>query len=69
MPVFLLNNNPNFPDVELANEDGLLAFGGNLSIDTLLNAYKKGIFPWYNEDEPICWFTPDPTFCFISRLN
>jgi leucyl/phenylalanyl-tRNA--protein transferase len=62
MPFFLLHEQNNFPAVELADEDGLLAFGSNLSIETLLKAYKKGIFPWYNENEPICWYSPNPRF-------
>lgn len=48
-----------FPDPEQADESGLLAIGGNLSPGTLLKAYSSGIFPWYNEDEPICWFSPE----------
>ena len=51
-----------FPDVNTANEHGLVAVGGNLSFGTLLNAYKKGIFPWYNPDEIIQWYCPDPRF-------
>ena len=62
MPAFLSKTSPHFPDVESAAEDGLLAFGGNLELETLLDAYKKGIFPWYNPDEPICWYCPDPRF-------
>jgi leucyl/phenylalanyl-tRNA--protein transferase len=62
MAVFLHPNTDSFPDVELAGNHGLLAIGGNLLMNTLLNAYKKGIFPWYNEDEPICWYCPDPRF-------
>ena len=49
-----------FPDPSLANEDGLLAIGGNLKPETLLEAYAKGIFPWYSEDQPILWWSPDP---------
>ena len=49
-----------FPAVEAADEDGLLAIGGTLSTKRLLEAYQKGIFPWYNEDEPVCWWSPDP---------
>ncbi len=67
MPVFLFHDTNDFPDVELSNEDGLLAFGGNLEVTTLLNAYKKGIFPWYNEDEPICWYSPDPRFVLLPE--
>ena len=56
-----------FPDVEKAEEDGLLAIGGNLSVSTLLKAYRRGIFPWYNEDEPICWYCPDPRFVLFPE--
>lgn len=51
-----------FPDPELAEEDGLLAVGGDLSTDRLLLAYQNGIFPWYSEDEPILWFSPHERF-------
>lgn len=51
-----------FPDVNIANENGLVAVGGNLSFGTLINAYTKGIFPWYNPDEVIQWYCPDPRF-------
>src|SRR4051812_5291540 len=60
--MFFLTDNINFPTVEMADEDGLLAMGGDLSIERLLAAYKKGIFPWYNEEEPICWWCPNPRF-------
>jgi leucyl/phenylalanyl-tRNA--protein transferase len=70
MPFFLSRVQNNFPDVELADEDGLLAFGSNLSVETLLKAYKNGIFPWYNENEPICWYSPNPRFVlFPSKLQ
>lgn len=49
-----------FPDPETANEDGLLAVGGNLEPETLLSAYRQGIFPWYDEATPILWWAPDP---------
>ncbi len=51
-----------FPPVEMAWDEpnGLLAFGGDLSSTRLINAYKSGIFPWYNPDEPIYWWSPDP---------
>lgn len=51
-----------FPPVEMALEDGLLAMGGDLGLDRLLLAYRNGIFPWYNEGEPILWWSPDPRF-------
>lgn len=49
-----------FPEPSSAFADGLLAFGGDLSTERLLLAYKNGIFPWYSEDEPILWWSPDP---------
>ncbi len=51
-----------FPDPELAlrEPDGLLAIGGNLSPQRLIDAYSNGIFPWYSADQPILWWTPDP---------
>ena len=51
-----------FPDVELALRDpaGLLAMGGKLSVDWLLQAYRRGIFPWYGPGQPILWWAPDP---------
>lgn len=51
-----------FPDPQLALRDpnGLLALGGDLSITRLIRAYSRGIFPWYNPDEPILWWSPDP---------
>jgi leucyl/phenylalanyl-tRNA--protein transferase len=49
-----------FPDVNYASEDGLLALGGDLSPERLLVAYRKGIFPWYNPGEPILWWSPNP---------
>ncbi|WP_299435129.1 leucyl/phenylalanyl-tRNA--protein transferase [uncultured Aquimarina sp.] len=58
--MYILNDSIDFPTVSAANEDGLLAIGGDLSIPRLLNAYHNGIFPWYDEDQPILWFSPDP---------
>ncbi len=49
-----------FPDPSLANEEGLLAVGGDLEPETLLAAYSKGIFPWYAEGQPVLWWSPDP---------
>lgn len=56
------NSKQPFPSLyqALSNPNGLLAVGGCLSIERLLNAYKRGIFPWYNADEPILWWSPDP---------
>ena len=47
-----------FPNPELADPDGLLAVGGDLSIARLLLAYENGIFPWFSDDDPICWYAP-----------
>jgi len=47
-----------FPHPSLAEEDGLLAIGGDLSKDRLVLAYHNGIFPWFSEGDPICWFAP-----------
>jgi leucyl/phenylalanyl-tRNA---protein transferase len=61
MALFALDKKLVFPPVSLAEPDGLLAFGGDLSPERLLLAYRKGIFPWY-EQEPILWWCPDPRF-------
>jgi leucyl/phenylalanyl-tRNA---protein transferase len=59
-----------FPDVSQANSDGLLAVGGDLSVERLLLAYKTGIFPWFENDEPILWWSPDPRFVlFPDKLK
>jgi leucyl/phenylalanyl-tRNA--protein transferase len=60
MPVFILNNSMQMPSPELAEADGLLAIGGDLSPERLINAYKMGIFPWFNQGEEILWWSPDP---------
>ncbi|MFC2116038.1 leucyl/phenylalanyl-tRNA--protein transferase [Bacteroidota bacterium] len=49
-----------FPEPELAGEDGLLAAGGSLEPEVLLEAYSRGIFPWYSQGSPILWWSPDP---------
>ena len=49
-----------FPDPRLASDEGLLAYGGDLSSHRLLFAYKKGIFPWYSKGDPILWWSPNP---------
>jgi leucyl/phenylalanyl-tRNA--protein transferase len=62
MPVYLLTDELIFPAPYLADEDGLLAVGGDLSAERLLLAYRNGIFPWFNDDELIQWWSPDPRF-------
>ena len=58
--MFILSNQVSFPSVDRANEYGLLALGGNLSMDRLKLAYRSGIFPWYSKGQPISWYSPDP---------
>ncbi|MBD5780151.1 leucyl/phenylalanyl-tRNA--protein transferase [Pelagicoccus sp. NFK12] len=60
MPIFRLREDPIFPDPELAEEEGIIAIGGDLSPERLVAAYSCGIFPWYSEGDPILWFSPDP---------
>ena len=60
MPVFQLTEKIIFPDPKLAEENGLLAVGGDLSTERLLLAYSNGIFPWYSAGEPILWWSPSP---------
>ena len=56
-----------FPPVELASPEGLLAIGGDLRSERLLEAYRHGIFPWYSEDQPILWWSPDPRAILLPR--
>lgn len=63
----ILNENIEFPDVNIALEDGLLAVGGDLSAERLILAYKSGIFPWFNDDEPILWWSPNPRFVLFPE--
>ena len=65
--MFILNNDFYFPPAETADEDGIIAIGGDLSTERLLLAYRSGIFPWYNEDEPIVWWNPDPRFVLFPE--
>lgn len=74
MPVYRLRENEvSFPDPELAEKDGLLAVGGDLSVERLLLGYCNGIFPWYNPGEEIIWWCPKerflifPTEIHVSR--
>lgn len=70
--ICVLTPNSLFPPLEhaLHEPNGLLAIGGNLSPQRLLSAYRKGIFPWFNEGEPILWWSPDPRMVlFPSELR
>jgi len=65
--MFLLTDKLVFPAVELADKNGVLAIGGDLSVERLLLAYKSGIFPWYNQGEPIIWYSPDPRMILFPK--
>jgi leucyl/phenylalanyl-tRNA--protein transferase len=71
--MYRLSRNPHdfrFPPVELASPEGLLAVGGDLQPERLLEAYRHGIFPWNNDDQPILWWSPDPrAVLFPSKLH
>ncbi|PJX21741.1 leucyl/phenylalanyl-tRNA--protein transferase [Psychroflexus sp. S27] len=56
----LLDNTLSFPHPEQTHETGILALGGDLSPERLILAYQNGIFPWYSDDEPLLWWSPDP---------
>ena len=60
MPVWLPPDNPIFPEAATAHPGGLLALGGNLEPKTLLDAYRRGVFPWYEDGQPPLWWCPDP---------
>ncbi len=66
----ILSNKIEFPTVEEASKDGLLAIGGDLNPERLILAYKSGIFPWFEEGQPILWWSPDPRFVlFPDKLK
>jgi leucyl/phenylalanyl-tRNA--protein transferase len=67
--MYFLFDNLYFPPVSEADEEGILAVGGDLSPERLKLAYQKGIFPWFNEGEPILWWAPDPRMVlFLDEL-
>ncbi len=65
MTVYRLTKELVFPPPELADDDGLLAIGGDLSVKRLILAYSMGIFPWYSDKDPILWWSPDPRLVLI----
>jgi leucyl/phenylalanyl-tRNA--protein transferase len=67
MPVYRLPDEIVFPPVDRAEKSGLLAVGGDLSQERLLAAYREGIFPWYNEGDPLLWWSPDPRFVLFPN--
>ncbi|RQD57587.1 MAG: leucyl/phenylalanyl-tRNA--protein transferase [Desulfonatronovibrio sp. MSAO_Bac4] len=70
MSVFVLTREPAFPHPSLADTDGLLAIGGDLSEKRLIQAYSLGIFPWYGPGTPILWWSPEPRLIlYHSQLH
>ena len=67
MPLFKLTDELIFPNPELALQDGLLAVGGDLSMERLLLAYNNGIFPWFDADSPILWWSPNPRMVLFPK--
>lgn len=65
--MFLLGPNYDFPPIELASEEGVIAIGGDLHPQRLLLGYRSGIFPWYNEGEPITWYSPNPRMVLFPK--
>ena len=70
-PFFIspLDESLTFPDAALALEEpnGLLAVGGDLNPERILNAYQQGIFPWFSDDQPILWWSPDPRMVLVPN--
>jgi len=66
-PMYVLDQNIIFPEVQEADDEGLLAIGGDLSVERLLLAYKSGIFPWFNAGDPVLWWSPDPRFVLFPE--
>lgn len=67
MTIFQLSKEIIFPNPDLAEPEGLLAVGGDLTIDRLLLAYSMGIFPWYSDGQPILWWSPDPRLILLPH--
>lgn len=65
MPLFRLSERLEFPPAWFARSDGLLCIGGDLSPERIILAYKNGIFPWFSDDEPILWWSPDPRLVLV----
>ncbi len=65
--MFLLGALYDFPPIELASPEGIIAVGGDLHPKRLIQAYKNGIFPWFNEGEPIVWYSPDPRMVLFPK--
>lgn len=66
--MFFLTKDLYFPPVDESSYEGVLAIGGDLSVERLLLAYRSGIFPWFNEDEPILWWSPSERMVVVPQL-
>ena len=66
--MYFLSKELYFPPVDEASIEGVLAIGGDLSVDRLLLAYRNGIFPWFNEDEPILWWSPPERMVVVPSI-
>ena len=66
--MYFLTKELYFPPVDEASYEGVLAIGGDLSIERLLLAYQNGIFPWFNDDEPILWWSPSERMVVVPQL-
>ncbi len=62
MPIQWLDRSLDFPEPAIAEDNGLFAVGGDLSVQRLLRAYQIGAFPWFNENDPILWWHPNPRY-------
>ncbi len=67
MPIFRLTNELAFPDPSYAEKEGILAVGGDLSVERLVLAYANGIFPWPHRGAPLLWFSPDPRMVMLPE--
>ncbi|MEM7434563.1 MAG: leucyl/phenylalanyl-tRNA--protein transferase [Myxococcota bacterium] len=67
MPVYLLGKELEFPPPEDANDEGIVAVGGDVSPERLVVAYQQGIFPWPAKGYPLLWFSPDPRFALVPQ--
>ncbi|WP_138432829.1 leucyl/phenylalanyl-tRNA--protein transferase [Winogradskyella algicola] len=65
--MYFLTDKIEFPDVSEASFEGLLAIGGDLSSERLIHAYSSGIFPWFEDEEPLLWWSPDPRFVLFPK--
>ncbi|WP_179349308.1 leucyl/phenylalanyl-tRNA--protein transferase [Winogradskyella pacifica] len=65
--MYFVTDKIEFPDVSEASAEGLLAVGGDLSPERLIHAYSNGIFPWFQDEEPILWWSPDPRFVLFPE--